>query len=112
MGKNKDVSQDLHERIVELHNEGLEYRKISAQLCVPIASVETTIRKWKCRNTTLSKPRTGRPRKINDRPARKLILTLDHILDHIPYHIPDHIPYHIPDHIPDHILDHILDHYF
>ncbi|KAF2357177.1 Homeobox domain-like [Trinorchestia longiramus] len=76
MGKNKDISQDLRERIVELHNEGLGYRKISAQLCVPIASVGTIIRKWKCRNTTLSKPRTARPRKINDRAARKLVRTV------------------------------------
>ncbi|KAF2357440.1 Homeobox domain-like [Trinorchestia longiramus] len=76
MGKDKDISQDLRERIVELHYEGLGYRKINAQLCVPIASVETIISKWKCRNTTLSKPRTGRPRKINDRAAQKLVRTI------------------------------------
>ncbi|KAF2357977.1 Alpha/beta hydrolase fold-1 [Trinorchestia longiramus] len=76
MGKNKDISQDLCERIVELHNQGLGYRKISAQLCVPIASVGTIIRKWKCQNTTLSKPRTGRPRKINDCAAQKLVRTV------------------------------------
>ncbi|KAF2357347.1 Transposase Tc1-like [Trinorchestia longiramus] len=76
MGKNKDISQDLCERIVELHNEGLGHRKISAPLCVPIASVRTIIRKWKYRNTTLSKPRTGRPRKINNRAARELVRTV------------------------------------
>ncbi|KAF2356106.1 Protein kinase C-terminal [Trinorchestia longiramus] len=75
MGKNKDISQD-RERIVELHNEGLGYRKISAQLCVPIASTEIIMRTWKFRNTTLSKPRTGRPRKIDDRAARKLVRTV------------------------------------
>ncbi|KAF2364436.1 Transposase Tc1-like [Trinorchestia longiramus] len=76
MGKNKDISQDLRERIEELHNEGFGYRKISALLWVPIASVGTIIRKWKCRNTTLSKPRTGRLRKINDRAAQKLVPTV------------------------------------
>ncbi|KAF2359847.1 Transposase Tc1-like [Trinorchestia longiramus] len=76
MGKNKDISQDFRERIVELLNDGLGYRKISAQLCVPIASVGTIISKWKCRNTTLSKPRTGRPQKINDCAARKLVRTI------------------------------------
>ncbi|KAF2345262.1 Transposase Tc1-like [Trinorchestia longiramus] len=40
------------------------------------ASVGTIIRKWKCRNTTLSKPRTARPQKINDRAARKLVRTV------------------------------------
>ncbi|KAF2345014.1 Transposase Tc1-like [Trinorchestia longiramus] len=76
MSKNKDINQDLRERIVELHNEGLGHRKISAQLCVPIASVGTIIRTWKCRNTTFSKPRTGCPRMINDRAARKLVQTV------------------------------------
>ncbi|KAF2357673.1 Transposase Tc1-like [Trinorchestia longiramus] len=76
MDKNKDFSQDLRECIVELHDKGLGYRKIRAQLCVPIASVETIIRKWKCRNTTLSKPQTGRPRKINNPAARKSVRTV------------------------------------
>ncbi|KAF2344784.1 Transposase Tc1-like [Trinorchestia longiramus] len=76
MVKNKDISQDLRERTVELLNEGLGYWKINAQLCVPIAWVATIIRKWKCRNTTLSKPRNGRPQKINDRAARKLVRTV------------------------------------
>ncbi|KAF2355187.1 Transposase Tc1-like, partial [Trinorchestia longiramus] len=40
------------------------------------ASVGTIIRKWKCRNTTLSKSRTNRPRKINDRAARKFVRTV------------------------------------
>lgn len=73
MGRGKDVSQDLRKRIVELHTEGMGYRKISAQLCLPIASVGTIIRKWKTLNTTVSAPRTGRPRKINERTARKLV---------------------------------------
>ncbi|KAF2367921.1 Transposase Tc1-like [Trinorchestia longiramus] len=76
MGKNKDISQDLRGRIVELRNEGLAYRKINAQICVPIASVGSIIRRWKCRDTTLSKPRTGRPRKINDHASRKLVRTV------------------------------------
>ncbi|KAF2348235.1 Sodium:neurotransmitter symporter [Trinorchestia longiramus] len=40
------------------------------------ASVGTIIRKWKCRNTTVSKPRYGRPWKINDHAARKLVRTV------------------------------------
>ncbi|KAF2347603.1 Transposase Tc1-like [Trinorchestia longiramus] len=58
--------------------EHVQHKKteISAQLCVPIASVGTIIRKWKCRNTTLGKHRTGRPRKINDHAARKLVRTV------------------------------------
>ena len=73
MGKSKEISQDLRKRIIDLHNEGMGYRKISAQLCIPVASVGTIIRKYKTLNTTLIAPRTGRPRKINDRAARKLV---------------------------------------
>ncbi|KAF2359764.1 hypothetical protein FHG87_009483 [Trinorchestia longiramus] len=43
MVKNKDISQDLRERLVELHKEGLEYWKISTQLGVHIASAGTMI---------------------------------------------------------------------
>jgi transposase len=59
---------------VELHKEGLGYMKISATCCVPISSVETIIRKWKSRKTTLSMPRT---RKITERAARKLVRTVN-----------------------------------
>ena len=72
----KEISQDLRQRIVNLHNEGLGYRKISAQLGVPLSSVGTIIRAWKCRNTTLNKPKTGRPRNISERAARKLVRTV------------------------------------
>ena len=75
MGKGKDISQNLCQRIVNLLNESLGYRKISAQLGVPLSSVGTIIRAWKCRNTALNKPNTGRPRKINERAAGKLVRT-------------------------------------
>ena len=76
MGKGKDIRQDLRQRIVNLHNEGLGYRKIPAQLGVPLSSVGTVVRVWKCRNTTLNKPRTGRARKISERAARELVRTV------------------------------------
>ena len=76
MGKRKEISQDLRQRIVKLHNEGLGYRRISSQLCLPISSVGTIVRKWKANNTTINMPRTGRPRKINERAARKLVRTV------------------------------------
>ena len=41
-----------------------------------MSSVGTIVRAWKCRNTTLNKPRTGRPRKINERAAGKLVRTV------------------------------------
>ena len=76
MGKSKDIGQDLRQRIVELHNEGFGYRKISAALSVPISSIGTIIRKWKTHKTTLSMPRTGRPLKITERETRKIVRTV------------------------------------
>ncbi|KAF2354352.1 Immunoglobulin I-set [Trinorchestia longiramus] len=38
--------------------------------------IQEWARRWKCQNATLSKPRTGRPRKINDRAVRKLVRTV------------------------------------
>ena len=77
MGKSKDIGQDLRQRIVELHNEGFGYRKISAALSVPISSIGTIIRKWKTHKTTLSMPRTGRPLKITEGATRKFVRTLN-----------------------------------
>ncbi|KAF2348339.1 hypothetical protein FHG87_020907 [Trinorchestia longiramus] len=55
MGKNKDISQDLRKCIVELHNEGLGYWKISAQLRVPIASKRPVKARLKYANDHLNK---------------------------------------------------------
>lgn len=73
MGKQKQISQDLRRRIVDLHKSGIGYRKISRQLLVSLNSVGTIIRHWKSHNTTLPLLSSGRPRKIAGRTERLLV---------------------------------------
>lgn len=73
MPKEKEVSDYLRNRIIELHVEGKSYRKISAEINVPFSTVGSIIRKFKQHGTTINRPRSGAPRKINDR-SRRLLL--------------------------------------
>ena len=57
MGKTKELSKDIRDKIVDLHKAGMGYKKISKQL----------IRKWKKHKVTANRPRSGAPRKISPR---------------------------------------------
>ena len=73
MGKAKELSKDLREKIVELYKTGKGYKKISKELRMPISSVQTLIKKWKMRDSVETKPRSGRPTKISATTARKIV---------------------------------------
>lgn len=73
MGKAKELSKDLREKVIELYKTGKGYRKISKQLRMPISSVQTLIKKWKMRESVETKSRSGRPTKISATTARKIV---------------------------------------
>ena len=73
MGKAKELSKDLREKIVELYKTGKGYKKISKELRMPISSVQTLIKKWKMRDSVETKPRSGRPTKISATTARVIV---------------------------------------
>lgn len=73
MGKSKQLSKDLREKVVQLHKSGSGYKKIAKQLIMPVSTVQTIIKKWKTRGTTDIKPRSGRPSKISPTTARKIV---------------------------------------
>lgn len=73
MGKAKELSKDLREKVVELYKTGKGYKKISKELRMPISSVKTLIKKWKMRGSVETKPRSGRPTKISAKTARKFV---------------------------------------
>lgn len=73
MGKAKELSKDLREKVVELYKTGKGYKKISKELRMPISSVQTLIKKWKMRGSVETKPRSGRPTKISATTARKIV---------------------------------------
>ena len=67
MGKTKELSKDIRDKIVDLHKAGMGYKKISKQLGKKLTTVGAIIRKWKKHKVTANLPRSGAPRKISPR---------------------------------------------
>ena len=63
MGKTKELSKDIRDKIVDLHKAGMSYKKIRWQLGEKL-TVGAIIRKWKKHKVTANLPRSGAPRKI------------------------------------------------
>ena len=59
MGKTKELSKDIRDKIVDLHKAGMGYKKISKQLGEKWTTVGTIIRKWKKHKVTTNLPRSG-----------------------------------------------------
>ena len=64
MGKTKELSKDIMDKIVDLHKAGMAYKKISKQLGEKLTTVRAIIRKWEKHKVTANLPRSGAPRKI------------------------------------------------
>lgn len=73
MGKAKELSKDLREKVIQLYKSGKGYKKISKDLSMPISTVQSLIKKWKIRGSVDTKPRSGRPTKISATTARKIV---------------------------------------
>ena len=65
MGKTKELSKDIRDKIVDLHKAGMGYKKISKQLGEKLTTVGAIIRKWKKHKVTANLPWSGAPRKIS-----------------------------------------------
>ena len=65
MGKTKELSKEIKDKIVDLHKAGMGYKKISKQLGEKLTTVGAIIRKWKKHKVTANLPRYGPPRKIS-----------------------------------------------
>ena len=63
MGKTKELSEDIRDKIVDLHKAGMGYKKTSKQLGEKLSTV--IIRKWKKHKVTANLPWSGVPRKIS-----------------------------------------------
>ena len=60
MGKTKELSKDIRDKIVDLHKAGMGYKKISKQLGEKLTTVGAIIRKWKKHKVT---SKSGAPHK-------------------------------------------------
>ena len=67
MGKTKELSKDIRDKIVDLHKVGMGYKKISKQLGEKLTAVGAIIRKWKKHKVTANLPQSGAPCKISPR---------------------------------------------
>ncbi|XP_075684685.1 succinyl-CoA:glutarate CoA-transferase isoform X3 [Rhinoderma darwinii] len=60
----KKLTTHQRDLIVERHQSGEEYQRISKALEIPWNTVKTVIKKWITFGTTVTLPRTGRPSKL------------------------------------------------
>ncbi|CDQ97507.1 unnamed protein product [Oncorhynchus mykiss] len=73
MGKSKEISQNLRNKIVDLHKSGSSLGAISKRLKVPCSSVQTIVRKYKHHGTTQPSYRLGRRRVLSPKDERTLV---------------------------------------
>ncbi|XP_073408414.1 farnesyl pyrophosphate synthase-like isoform X1 [Dendrobates tinctorius] len=73
MGKTKEHSKAIRDKIVESHKAGKGYKTLSKELGLPVSTVGSIIRKWKAYGTTVSIPRPGQPLKVSSRAEARLV---------------------------------------
>ncbi len=76
MAKTKEMSKDVRDKIVDLHNAGMGYKTIAKQLGEKVTTVGAIIRKWKKHKITVSLPRSGAPCKISPRGVSMIMRTV------------------------------------
>lgn len=76
MGKTKELSVDLREKIVDLHKTGMGYKTISKKLGVKVTTVGAIVRKYKTHNMIINRPRSGAPNKISPRGVSRIMRTV------------------------------------
>src|SRR4029434_1166119 len=73
MGKTKELTKDVRDKIVDLHKAGMGYKTIGKKLGEKQTSIGTIIRKWKQHQTTVNRSRSGAPCKISPRAVSVII---------------------------------------
>ncbi|MGH0162753.1 UNVERIFIED_CONTAM: hypothetical protein FKN15_064569 [Acipenser sinensis] len=67
------MGASVRDKVLEKHQSGLGYKKISQTLNIPWSTVKSIIKKWKEYGTTATLPREGRPPKLSDQVRRALV---------------------------------------
>ncbi|XP_068111821.1 uncharacterized protein [Hyperolius riggenbachi] len=73
VGRSKEISEDLRQKVVEAHKSGKGYKSISKELGLHRSTVRQIIYKWKKFSTVLTLPRSGRPTKISAKARRTIV---------------------------------------
>lgn len=77
MGKTKELSVDLRQKIIDFHKSGNSYGEISKRLSIPRSTVQSVIKKFNVFGSTETLPGRGRKRKLSPRSARKICREVD-----------------------------------
>src|SRR4029434_5330128 len=73
MGKTKELTKDVRDKILDLHKAGMGYKTIGKQLGEKQTTIGAIIRKWKEHKTTVTRSRSGAPCKISPRAVSVII---------------------------------------
>src|SRR4029434_6492907 len=73
MGKTKELTKDVRDKIVDLHKAGMGYKTIGKQLGEKQTTIGAITRKWKQHQTTVNRSRSGAPCKISPRAVSVII---------------------------------------
>ncbi len=76
MAKTKELSKDVRDKIVDLHEAGMGYKTIAKQLGEKVTTVGAIICKWKKYKITVNLPRSGAPCKISPRGVSVIMRTV------------------------------------
>ena len=68
----KELSEDLKRRIVALHKDGQDYKKIANTLKLSCSTVAKIIQRFKRAGSTQNRPRVGRPKKLSAHAERHI----------------------------------------
>ncbi len=77
MGKTKEMSKDIRDKIVALHKAGMGYKAIGKKLGEKETTVGAIIRKWKKYKITINRPWSGAPCKISPHGVRIMRKVMD-----------------------------------
>jgi hypothetical protein len=77
MALSKELTPTIRERICELHAIGWGYKRIYGRYpYIPLSIIRYTVTKEKERRDGVSKPRSGRPKKLNKADKDRLLTAI------------------------------------
>ncbi len=76
MTKTTELSEDVRDKIVDLHKSGMGYKTITKQLGEKVTTVGAIIHKWKKHKITVNVPQSGAPCKISPRGVSMITRTV------------------------------------
>ncbi len=68
----REFSEDLKKRIVALHKDGIDYKKIAKTLKLSCSTVAKAIQRFNRTGSTQNRPRCGRSKKLSARAQRHI----------------------------------------